>query len=99
VGLTSGESHGFPEEVSYGAAKAAQVNLTLSAATELARYGVTANVVYPPVTDTGWINPDTASAATSLGRRIATPKQVADVIAYLASDASALITGNVIRLR
>jgi len=99
VGLTSGESHGFPEEVSYGAAKAAQVNLTLSAATELARYGVTANVVHPPVTDTGWVNPGAASAAASSGRRIATPKQVADVIAYLASDASALITGNVIRLR
>ena len=98
VGLTSGEPHGFPEEVSYGAAKAAQVNLTLSAAIELARYGVTANIVHPPITDTGWINPGASSAASS-GRRIATPKQVADVIAYLASDASELITGNVIRLR
>jgi 3-oxoacyl-[acyl-carrier protein] reductase len=99
VGLTSGEPHGFPEEVSYGAAKAAQVNLTLSAATELARYGVTANIVHPPITDTGWINPGVASSAASSGRRVATPKQVADVIAYLASDASELITGNVIRLR
>ena len=36
IGLTSGEADGFPEEVSYGAAKAAQVNFTLSAATELA---------------------------------------------------------------
>jgi 3-oxoacyl-[acyl-carrier protein] reductase len=99
VGLTSGEGDGFPEEVSYGAAKAAQVNLTLSAATELARYGVTANVVHPPITDTGWINPKTAAMAQSSGRRIATPKEVAQVIAYLASDAAALITGNVIRLR
>jgi 3-oxoacyl-[acyl-carrier protein] reductase len=99
IGLTSGESDGFPEEVSYGAAKAAQVNLTLSAATELARYGVTANVVHPPITDTGWVNPQTASAAHSGGRRIATPKEVAEVIAFLASDAAALITGNVIRLR
>ncbi|HEX3332943.1 MAG TPA: SDR family oxidoreductase [Acidimicrobiales bacterium] len=99
IGLTSGEPDGFPAEVSYGAAKAAQVNLTLSAATELARYGVTANVVHPPVTDTGWVNPQTASAARSLGRRIATPQQVAEVIAFLASDAAGLITGNVIRLR
>ena len=99
VGLTSGEARGFPEEVSYGAAKAAQVNLTLSAATELARYGVTANVVHPPITDTGWVNPGAASSAASSGRRIATPKQVADIIAYLASDASELITGNVILLR
>jgi 3-oxoacyl-[acyl-carrier protein] reductase len=99
IGLTSGDADGFPEEVSYGAAKAAQVNFTLSAANELARYGVTANVVRPPITDTGWINQRTAASAQATGQRVATPRQVADVIAYLASDAAALITGNVIRLR
>jgi 3-oxoacyl-[acyl-carrier protein] reductase len=99
VGLTSGEAAGFPEEVSYGAAKAAQVNLTLSAAAELAKYGVTANVVHPPATDTGWIDPGTAARTAAAGRRVATPKEVAEVIAYLVSDAAALISGNVIRLR
>ena len=99
VGLTSGGTDGFPEEVSYGAAKAAQVNFTLSAATELARFGVTANVVHPPITDTGWINQRTAAWAQTGGHRVATPRQVADVIAYLASDAASLVTGNVIRLR
>jgi 3-oxoacyl-[acyl-carrier protein] reductase len=99
IGLTSGDGDGFPEEVSYGAAKAAQVSLTLSAATELAKYGVTANVVHPPITDTGWVNPRTASLALSSGRRVATPGQVAEVIAYLASDAAELVTGNVVRLR
>jgi 3-oxoacyl-[acyl-carrier protein] reductase len=99
VGLSSGGSDGFPEEVSYGAAKAAQVNFTLSAALELAKFGVTANVVYPPITDTGWVNPKTAAFAQRAGRRVATPKEVAEVIAYLASDAAGLITGNVIRLR
>ena len=99
IGLTSGEPDGFPDEVSYGAAKAAQVNFTLSAAMELARFGVTANVVHPPMTDTGWINHRTAASAQSAGQRVATPRQVADVIAYLASDAADLVTGNVIRLR
>lgn len=99
IGLTSGGAEGFPEEVSYGAGKAAQVNFTLSAATELARYGVTANVVHPPMTDTGWISRRTAAEAQAAGRRVATPRQVADVIAYLASDAAGLVTGNVIRLR
>jgi 3-oxoacyl-[acyl-carrier protein] reductase len=99
VGLTSGEANGFPEEISYGAAKAAQVNFTLSAATELARFGVTANVVHPPMTDTGWISQRTAAWAQSAGQHIATPREVADVIAYLASDAARLVTGNVIRLR
>ena len=45
IGLTSGGGLGFPEEVSYGAAKAAQVNYTMSAAAELAPFGVTANMV------------------------------------------------------
>jgi 3-oxoacyl-[acyl-carrier protein] reductase len=99
IGLTSGGSEGFPEEVSYGAAKAAQVSYTLSAAAELARYGVTANVVHPPITDTGWINQRTAASAQAAGHRVATPRQVAEVIAYLASDAASLVTGNVIRLR
>jgi 3-oxoacyl-[acyl-carrier protein] reductase len=99
VGLTSGGADGFPEEVSYGAAKAAQVHFTRSAAHELARYGVTANVVHPPITDTGWVNQRAASSARAAGQRVATPKQVAEVIAYLASDEAALITGNVITLR
>jgi 3-oxoacyl-[acyl-carrier protein] reductase len=56
IGLTSGGPLGFPTEVSYGAAKAALENYTMSAAFELADYGITANIVYPPVTDTGWVN-------------------------------------------
>ncbi len=99
IGLTSGGAEGFPEEVSYGAAKAAQVNFTLSAAAELAPFGVTANIVHPPMTDTGWINQRAAAMARSAGQRVAAPRQVAEVIAYLASDAAALVTGNVIRLR
>jgi 3-oxoacyl-[acyl-carrier protein] reductase len=101
VGLTSGGSLGFPEEVSYGAAKAAQENYTMSAAVELARYGITANMVRPPVTDTGWVTDAVRAhvAASSTLFHVAEPAQVANVIAYLASDAGALITGNVITLR
>lgn len=57
VGLTSGGRLGFPEEVSYGAGKAALVNYAMSAAFELARFGITSNVAHPPVTDTDWITP------------------------------------------
>ena len=101
IGLTSGGGLGFPEEVSYGAAKAAQVNYTMSAAAELAPYGVTANVVHPPVTDTGWVTDavrDEVAASTEL-IHVASPEQVAGVIAWLASDAAALVTGNVVTLR
>jgi 3-oxoacyl-[acyl-carrier protein] reductase len=101
IGLTSGGELGFPEEVSYGAAKAAQENYTMSAAFELAPYGVTANMVYPPVTDTGWVTDAVRDhvAATPALIHIASPPEVAEVIAYLASDAAALITANVITLR
>jgi 3-oxoacyl-[acyl-carrier protein] reductase len=101
VGLTSGGELGFPEEVSYGAAKAAQANYTMSAAVELASLGITANVVHPPVTDTGWVTDSVRSfvAGSRSHVHVATPAQVAEVIAYLASDAAALITGNVLTLR
>ena len=101
IGLTSGGPLGFPEEVSYGAAKAALQNYAMSAALELADYGITSNVVYPPVTDTGWVTP----AVAELVRRspehvhIAQPDEVAEVIAYLASDEARLITANVLHLR
>jgi 3-oxoacyl-[acyl-carrier protein] reductase len=101
VGMTSGGELGFPEEVSYGAAKAAQVNYTMSAAAELAEYGITANMVHPPVTDTGWVTDPVREfvAASQSHMHVASPAEVADVIAYLASDAAGLITGNVITLR
>jgi 3-oxoacyl-[acyl-carrier protein] reductase len=101
VGLTSGGDLGFPEEVSYGAAKAAQTNYTMSAAAELAELGITANMVHPPVTDTGWVTDSVRTAVAESTRlvHVATPEQVAEVIAYLCSDAAALITGNVLTLR
>ena len=101
IGLTSGGGLGFPEEVSYGAAKAAQEDYTMSAALELARYGITANMVHPPVTDTGWVTDSVREtvAVTPTLIHVAEPAEVADVIAYLASDAAALITANVITLR
>jgi len=81
--------------------KAAQVNYTMSAALELAPFGVTANMVHPPVTDTGWVTDAVREhvAASPALIHIASPAEVAEVIAYLASDAAALITANVITLR
>lgn len=101
VGLSSGGSFGFPEEVSYGAAKAALENLTMSAAFELADLGVTANIVRPPVTDTGWVTPEVERAVAESGElfHVAQPGEVADVVCFLCSEAAALITANVLHLR
>ena len=101
IGLTSGGPGGFPSEVSYGAAKAAQENFTMAAARELADVGVTANMVYPPVTDTGWVSDAVRDAVRTSSEHVhvAEPEDVAAVIVYLASDLSYLVTGNLVHLR
>jgi len=101
IGLTSGGPLGFPEEVSYGAAKAALTNYAMSAALELGEYGITSNVVYPPVTDTGWVTPAVEEFVANSREHfhVARPEEVAEVIAFLASDHARLITANVIQLR
>ena len=101
VTLTSGGPNGFPGEVSYGAAKAALENYTMSAAIELAPMGITANVVYPAVTDTGWVTDDVRRfvAESDDHVHVATPREVAAVIAWLCTDEAFLVTGNIIRLR
>ena len=101
ISLTSGGPEGFPGEASYGAAKAALENYTMTASIELAPHGVTANVVYPPVTDTGWVTEDVRRfvAESHDHHHVAAPGDVAEVIAWLCTDAAHLVTGNVIRLR
>ena len=73
----------------------------MTASIELAGVGITANVVYPPVTDTGWVTDDVRRFVASSDDHVhvADPAEVAEVIAWLCTDAAALVTGNVIRLR
>jgi 3-oxoacyl-[acyl-carrier protein] reductase len=101
IGLTSGGPLGFPGEVSYGAAKAALENYTMSAAFELAPFGITANIVYPPVTDTGWVTSAVREHVTQSPDliHIVPPEDVAEVIAFLSSDYARLVTANVVHLR
>ena len=101
VTMTSGTGAGYPGQVSYGAAKAALISYTLSAASEMARDGVTANVVYPPVTDTGWITDDVRDFVDQDHdhHHIATPDEVAETVVWLCAKANHLVTGNIIRLR
>jgi len=101
ISLTSGDGRGFPEEVTYGAAKAALTDYTLSAGAELAPAGITANVLHPPVTDTGWVTEEVRGMVASSDEltNVAEPGEVAEVIAYLCEERARLINRNVLTLR
>ena len=101
VSLTSGGPDGFPGEASYGAAKAALDNYTMSAAAELGAHGITANSLMPPVTDTGWVTDPVREFVSGswAHHHVATPDEVAATIAWLCSDDAWLVTGNRIVLR
>jgi 3-oxoacyl-[acyl-carrier protein] reductase len=101
IGLTSGGPMGFPGEITYGAAKAALGNYTMAASVELGSLGVTANMVYPPVTDTGWVTDEVREFVSHSDDHfhIARPEDVAGVIVLLCSPEASMITGNVVRMR
>ena len=83
----------------YGAAKGAIASMTKALALEVAPAGITVNAVAPGATETP-MNDEaytdevrrTYEERIPLGR-IGTPEEVADVIVFLASDASRYITG------
>ncbi len=90
-------------QVNYSAAKAGLIGATKALAQEMAKRNVTVNAIAPGPVDT-----DMFQGALAQGtpleevikhipmRRIATPEDVAALVAFLASDAAGYITGQVI---
>jgi 3-oxoacyl-[acyl-carrier protein] reductase len=95
VALTSDHTaHNLP----YGSSKAALDRITLAAAVELADLGITANVVNPGATDTGWMTPaqlEQVAAATPLGR-VGTPADVANLVSFLCSTQGGWVNGQLL---
>ena len=94
---------GNPGQVNYSASKAGLIGMTLSAAKELGARNITVNAVAP-----GFISTDmTASlnekqteqsiAAIALGRA-GEPSDIANTVAFLASDKAGYITGQVLSI-
>jgi 3-oxoacyl-[acyl-carrier protein] reductase len=96
IALTSDHTAG---NLPYGASKAALERITLAAANEFGRLGITANAVDPGPTDTGWMTPSVMAAAeraSPLGR-VGQAADVANLVSFLCSEAGAWVNGQVLR--
>ena len=97
VGIT-----GNAGQANYAASKAGLVGFTKSMARELASRNITVNAVAPGlVPDTGMTSDlDDETVARMMSQvpagRPGTPREVADAVAFLASEAAAYVTGHVL---
>jgi len=94
VNVSTDGAYVFPGEVSYGASKLALEGYSRSAAVEFGPFGITVNTVSLGAVQTGWISPEMEeeiSAEYPL-RRVGRPKDVADVIVFLASEQARWVT-------
>jgi len=95
--------HPLPGQVNYAAAKAGVLGFTKSLAREVAPYNIRVNAVAP-----GFVDTDMTSALSETYReavmkmvplgRFGSAGEVAEVVAFLAGDASQYITGQVIQI-
>jgi 3-oxoacyl-[acyl-carrier protein] reductase len=88
-------------QVNYSAAKGALNAATKSLALEVASRGITVNAVAPGFIETamieGLLDTDTVRKLIPM-QRVGKPEEVADLVAFLASDAAAYISGQVISI-
>ncbi|MBO8171067.1 MAG: 3-oxoacyl-[acyl-carrier-protein] reductase [Bacillaceae bacterium] len=90
-------------QANYVAAKAGVIGLTKSVARELASRGITVNAVAPGFIETDMTEKLQEEAKDQLMaqiplNRLGTPRDVAHVIAFLASDASSYMTGQTLHV-
>ncbi|SEH18150.1 2-hydroxycyclohexanecarboxyl-CoA dehydrogenase [Natronorubrum sediminis] len=90
-----------PSLAVYGGAKAANVAFTMNVAKEVGEHNIRLNVVSPGTTETPataeWIDKYRDKILESYAlERLGTPQDIADTVAFLASDAADWITAEVV---
>lgn len=92
---------GNPGQANYAASKAGVIGFTKSVAKEVGARGITANVVAPGFIETDMTDAlgdraiEAAVSSIAVGR-LGEPSDVAGIVTFLASDAAAYITGQVV---
>lgn len=98
--MTSGQdlAGGMPGELAYALAKGALASATRTLATSLADLAVTVNAVNPGPVDTDYLSGDDYDTITAMfpAGRWGMPDDPARLIAWLATDEAAWVTGQVI---
>lgn len=97
VNVASGPAldRGAANMSAYAAAKAAVLNLTYSLSKELIADRITVNAIVPSIIDT----PDNRKAMPDADEATwLKPEAIADVVAWLASDEAAIVTGTAVNL-
>jgi 3-oxoacyl-[acyl-carrier protein] reductase len=97
--MTSGQDLGpMTGEVAYAASKGALASITRTLADHLANQTITLNTVNPGPVDTGWATPEGHEAVSRHFPQghWGTPDDPARLIAWLATDEAAWITGQII---
>ena len=93
----------YPAYVSYGCSKAAVIYLTKTLAQEFAPYGIRVNALAPSMVKTRMQEQMGEEANQEIMRRTALkrnaePEEIAKLALFVASDDSAFITGQIIRI-